>query len=196
MKKTKTNKYIHPVPSPNDIIKKLNELIFPKKFDELCDLFSISEEKLKRSFQRTLFKMTKQKLIKKNKKAEYLIPRRHKTVQGVVSEAPEGFGFVILENDDDVYLSNHEMRSLMHGDTVQIKVIQQRDGRHSGELIKIIERHSKYAQGELIFSKGKYYLKCLKRNLKKKFILNKATIGNAEIGNYIGRNNKIPFEIR
>ena len=117
MKKTKTNKYIHPVPSPNDIIKKLNELIFPKKFDELCDLFSISEEKLKRSFQRTLFKMTKQKLIKKNKKAEYLIPRRHKTVQGVVSEAPEGFGFVILENDDDVYLSNHEMRSLISSAT-------------------------------------------------------------------------------
>ena len=185
MKKTKTNKYTHPVPSPNDISKKLNELIFPKKFDELCDLFSISEEKLKRSFQRTLFKMTKQKLIKKNKKAEYLIPRKHKTVQGVVSEAREGFGFVILENDDDVYLSNHEMRSLMHGDTVQIKVIQQRDGRQTGELIKIIERHSKYAQGELIFSKGKYYLKYLKRNLKKKFILNKATIGNAEIGNYI-----------
>jgi len=127
--------------------------------------------------------MTKQKLIKKNKKAEYLIPRRHKTVQGVVSEAPEGFGFVILENDDDVYLSNHEMRSLMHGDTVQIKVIQQRDGRHSGELIKIIDSAERWktfwrinkdhrearkiCSGRIDIFKGEVLFKKFKKKLEK-----------------------------
>ncbi|MDQ6967779.1 MAG: ribonuclease R [Mariprofundaceae bacterium] len=63
---------------------------------------------------------------------------RGEVVSGIVSAHPDGFGFVdVAGREKGVFLPHEEMRSLMHGDTVEVRVVFKR-GRESGEYVRTI----------------------------------------------------------
>ncbi|RMH61824.1 MAG: ribonuclease R [Zetaproteobacteria bacterium] len=59
---------------------------------------------------------------------------------GVVSAHPDGFGFVdVAGRDKGIFLPHEAMRDVMHGDTVEVRVVRRR-GRECGELVRIVEQ--------------------------------------------------------
>ena len=139
MSKSKKNSYNHSIPTPNELIDFFWNNTEPKALDALCIFFDIRDSKNKKSLQRVLYRMSKEKLIKKNKRGEYHIPIRQKPINGRVIENIDGFGFVVTDDqEDDIYLSSVEMRSLMDGDEVQVKLNKSNRGRKSGKLLKIL----------------------------------------------------------
>ncbi len=68
---------------------------------------------------------------------------------GIVSAHPDGFGFVDVEGrEKGIFLPQEQMRGLMHGDRVEVKLTRQR-GRESGELVRIIEHAPNIIVGEV-----------------------------------------------
>jgi len=58
---------------------------------------------------------------------------------GVVSAHPDGFGFVdVAGRDKGIFLPHEQMHGLMHGDTVEVRIVRKR-GRESGELVRIVQ---------------------------------------------------------
>jgi ribonuclease R len=80
----------------------------------------------------------------------YALPQRSDTHTGVVKRHADGYGFVMFDDvsGDDVYLSRHAMRGVMHGDRVLVRLEspQGRDERRSGRVLQVLER----AQHEVI----------------------------------------------
>src|SRR5262245_50590048 len=54
----------------------------------------------------------------------YALPQRLGTLAGVVRRHPDGYGFVVLEdeNEDDVYIPRRYMSGVMHGDRVLVRL--------------------------------------------------------------------------
>ncbi len=60
--------------------------------------------------------------------------------QGTVSAHPDGFGFVAVPGRaEDIFLPPEQMRGVMHGDMVEVRVIRRR-GREAGELIRVVKQ--------------------------------------------------------
>ena len=186
----KTNKtkrsYQHPIPSPNELVNFLRKKNHPITLKALLVHFVIQDPKQKQAMQKLLYRMNKDKLIRKNKKGGIYLPNLNETANGVVIENQEGYGFLSVEGrEKDVFLPIDQMRSLMDGDEISVKVFNSDKNRESGRLIKILKRGQKKVQGQLMFSRGRYYVDIYKKNLNKKLIINKPNLGGAEVGQYV-----------
>ncbi|MEC9415012.1 MAG: ribonuclease R [Pseudomonadota bacterium] len=186
----KTNKtkrpYQHPIPSPNELINFLGKKNHPISLKALLIHFDIQDVNQKQVLQKLIFRMNKDKLIRKNKKGGLYLPNSKRTVSGVVIENQEGYGFLSVEGrEKDIFLPIDQMRSLMDGDEISVKVFSSDKNRESGRLIKILNRGQKKVQGRLMFSRGYYYVDIYKKNLNKKLFINKSNLGEAEVGQYV-----------
>ena len=62
------------------------------------------------------------------------------TEEGRVFAHPDGFGFVQIEQDDDLFLSPHQMRQVYHGDRVRCLRRPGRGGRSEGIIDAVVAR--------------------------------------------------------
>jgi len=77
-----------------------------------------------------------------------------KTWTGIVSAHPDGFGFVdVKDKDKGLFLPREEMKTLMHGDVVEVRTSFKR-GRESAELIRIVEEAPSILIGQLTLQGG------------------------------------------
>lgn len=87
----------------------------------------------------------------RNRRDAYIIPDKADLIAGRVEGHPDGFGFVIAGDEKtslvakadrkDIFLSAQEMRSVLHGDRVLVRVIGvDRRGRPEGKVVEVTER--------------------------------------------------------
>src|SRR5262249_59611420 len=83
----------------------------------------------------------------------YALPQRLDTLAGVVRRHADGYGFVVLdeEQEDDIYLPRHAMQGVMHGDHVPVRLeTRQRYGeRRSGRVVQVLERGQQEVVGRV-----------------------------------------------
>jgi len=182
----KKKSYQHVVPSINQLIAFLEKTDQAIAFKQLCIEFNVKNMKSMTALQKILYNLVKEKLLKKNKKGAFYLPEKKGLVDGVVSAHLDGYGFVIVKDrQKDVYLSVHEMRSLMDGDYVSIKVLGNNAERQSGQLIEILKRGTKKIVGQLVFKYGGYYVDAHKKNNATKINIKKEHLSGASIGDYV-----------
>lgn len=94
------------------------------------------------------------------KKNHYALPDRQHLLRGRVQAHPDGFGFLIPENKDveDVYLNRREMRRVMHGDQVMVRIDRKQRGGTEAHVVQVIERAQKRLLGTYDEFDGKGYL--------------------------------------
>ncbi len=77
-----------------------------------------------------------------------------RTWTGKVSAHPDGYGFVAVpDRKEDFFLPQQEMKTLMHGDTVEIRAVNYR-GRESAELVRIVEEAHNVITGQFVIRGG------------------------------------------
>jgi ribonuclease R len=148
--------YKHPVPGRNALLQFLRDEGQPLKIEALMQGLDLKGQKTRISLEDTLDRMVRAGQIIQNRRAEYCLAEKLELVAGMVSGHRDGFGFVIRDDgEDDVYLSAREMRSLIHGDRVAIKVVG-RDyrGRPEGKVVDVLERGTREIAGQFIRERG------------------------------------------
>jgi ribonuclease R len=94
------------------------------------------------------------------KKNHYALPDRQNLLRGRVHAHPDGYGFLILEDKDaeDIYLNRREMRRVMHGDQVMVRLDRKQRGGSEAHIVQIIERGQKRLLGTYEEIDGRGYL--------------------------------------
>ena len=89
--------------------------------------------------------LAKEGKLLKLKKNHYALPGGQDCVIGKVHAHPDGFGFLIPEERgrEDLYLSRREMRRVMHGDRVLVRVERKRRGGSEAHIVQVLERGQK-----------------------------------------------------
>jgi ribonuclease R len=121
----------------------------PVGFDKLAEELGVSGEGSLRALRRQLQRLVTSGQLLINRKKEYCLLKKIDAVTGTVSAHQDGFGFLIPDaGDTDIYLPYHEMRQLLNGDRVAVRVEGAgRGGKPSGSLIEILERGKTTAVG-------------------------------------------------
>ncbi len=94
------------------------------------------------------------------KKNHYALPDRQHLVKGRVHAHPDGYGFLIPEDRDmdDLYLNRREMRRVMHGDQVMVRVDRKSRGGAETHIVQVLERGQKRLLGTYDELNGKGFL--------------------------------------
>ncbi len=99
--------------------------------------------------RKLLRQMSKDGLLIKLKKGRYSLPSKMKLVTGKVQGHPDGFGFLLPDEEGvpDLFLSPRKMKEAMHGDKVICRM-ERTDGRKAeGSVVRIVERGQKTVVG-------------------------------------------------
>ncbi|WP_454439746.1 ribonuclease R [Thauera mechernichensis] len=147
--------YEHPLPSREYVLQVLAERGVPLSFADLVAALDVAPHELD-FFDRRLRAMERDGQIIRNRRDAYLLPAKVDLIKGRVEGHPDGFGF--LRRDDgepDIFLGPKEMRELLHGDRVIVRIAgQDRRGRPEGKLVEVLERANKRVVGRVINEHG------------------------------------------
>ena len=116
----------------------------PMKFSELMHLLSVPENQ-RREFRAQLKEMAREGSVVKLRGGRYGLPDEMNLIPGTLSGHPDGYGFVITEDDsNDIYISRHKLGGAMHNDHVLVRIESQkhRFGRPEGRIVRILDRRT------------------------------------------------------
>ena len=65
------------------------------------------------------------------------------------------FGFLLREDEDDVYIALRDMGGAIHGDRVRVKITGSYNGKPEGSVVKVLERSKNTIVGVVVTKRGK-----------------------------------------
>ena len=154
-KKRKKN-YKHPIPGRNELVDYFEQVGKPVRVDRILGDFNLKGQRMLSLLTDKLDGMVRAGQLLQNRRREYCLTQKLDIVTGRVSAHRDGFGFVLLdEGGDDVYLSAREMRALIDGDRIALKIVgYDRNGRPEGDVVDVLERAREQVAGQYIRERG------------------------------------------
>ncbi len=111
----------------------------PMKKKQIAQILMVPKEE-HQELQSILEELEREYKIRKNRKNQYILMDAP-YLQGVYHRHQKGFGFVIVDNDEEIHISTEHAKTAMDGDIVLIKILEEIEGkRKEGNIVKIIKR--------------------------------------------------------
>ncbi|MBS0369719.1 MAG: ribonuclease R [Proteobacteria bacterium] len=127
----------------------------PLAFPDLATALDILPVELE-FFERRMFAMERDGQVMRNRRGDYLLPSKADLIRGTVQGHPDGYGFVVTDEEGpDVFLSPNEMREVLHGDRVMVRLAGvDRRGRPEGKIVEVLERANTRIVGRVLVEHG------------------------------------------
>ncbi|MEM9058477.1 MAG: ribonuclease R, partial [Pseudomonadota bacterium] len=153
-------KYEHPVPSRPFLLALLEEQGVPMAAEDIFAELGIRKKRDQEGLANRLAAMARDGQLLRNRRGDYCLVGHLPLVMGRVVAHKDGFGFVVPDEDgDDVYLSPREMREVIHGDRVAVRVRgRDRRGRPDGSLVEVLKRNTTSVVGRYHVESGIAYV--------------------------------------
>ena len=147
--------YSYPIPSREQILGVLRAASEASDAHALSLLLGVKPKEMD-GLLRRLSAMERDGLIKKDGSGRYQLDERSDFISGRVSSHMDGYGFLIPEEGgDDIFLPEGEMRKVLHGDQVQVRIIgHDRRGRAEGTIVEVVKRANTHVIGRLLNENG------------------------------------------
>lgn len=148
-------KYENPVASREALLMLLEQIGHPATHEEVCARLGETDEERVEALRRRLIAMSRDGQLISNRRNQFAPVHKVDLVTGIVMGHRDGFGFVLREGADDVYLSNRQMSKVFHGDRVAVQILGlDRRGRPEGKIVEVLERNTQQVVGRYFDQSG------------------------------------------
>jgi ribonuclease R len=174
------------LPDRAAILAALNAARAPLTAEELGKRLRIPPRD-RHSFHVALSAMERAGEVVRNRAGSLLVAKRIALVAGRVEGHPDGHGFLIAdESKTSIVLPASEMRQLMHGDRVAVRVGgRDHRGRELGEVVEVLERANRRIVGRLHAEHGVLFLVPEDRRIAHDILVPPAEAGKAKPGQVV-----------
>jgi len=185
--KREAAKYENPIVSREFILEFLEVSGVPLKLDEIASHFKLSSDTDRTALHRRLRAMERDGQILFNRRRRYCLASKMDLITGRVIGHPSGFGFLVPEKGgDDLFLSNREMRSLMHSDKVVVREVgRDKRGRREGVLVEVLERGIQHVVGRLFIESGMGFVVADNKRIHQDILVAKEGFNGAKHGQIV-----------
>lgn len=131
-----------------------NKSYVPMKRKEIAQVLMVPKEE-QEQLKDILNELEAEYKIRKNRKNKYII-MDDKYVEGTFRANQKGFGFVDIEDNEDIHISSENINDALNGDTVLVKILDIGSNEKSkeGKIVKIIKRDLEKVVGTFQNSKN------------------------------------------
>jgi ribonuclease R len=164
-KKREAQNYENPIASREFILMTMEDIGVPASFKQLIQALDLEDNE--GPLQNRLRAMVRDGQLVVDRRNIYAIASKMELVTGRVLAHADGFGFLQSDNrDEDVFLSNRQMRAVFHGDIAQVRIRgKDRRGRSEGEIIEVNERNTQQIVARLYYKGGLNLLESLNKKI-------------------------------
>ncbi|MGQ7845045.1 ribonuclease R [Granulosicoccus sp. 3-233] len=151
------SRYDSPIASREFITTVLKEEKGPIDYETLAEKLSLTgDADAMEALRRRVGAMLRDGQLIQNRKRGLVPVDTEALIAGRISAHPDGFGFLITDDDDkDVYLNGKQMRQVLHGDRVVVCITgTDQRGRREGRIVDVVERANKTLVGRLSIDRG------------------------------------------
>ncbi len=154
--KREARKYKSPIPSREFIIQELAEVGKPITFPKIAQLLNLSKREELSALSHRLKAMERDGQLIRNRRKGYGVVKKMDLVRGRVIGHPDGYGFLVPDDGEgDLFLSQRDMRRLMHGDRALVNIIGiDNKGRREGALVEVLEHNTQETVGRFFHKRG------------------------------------------
>ena len=138
------------MPERSQIIDFLKKTGRPQTRKQIASFFKIINPEVRRALGRTLKAMINDGELIRNRRRSYGLIDKMDLFKGYVIGHPDGYGFVVPdEGGKDLFLSPKEMRTVLHGDNVIVRLVNtDKKGRREGSLVEVLHRANNQVVGQ------------------------------------------------
>lgn len=179
--------YDNPVPSREFMLSIIQDHSGPVTHEQMCEILGVTEEDAVEGVRRRLIAMSRDGQILSNRRGAFGAIDKMNLLRGRVQGHRDGFGFVLDSNsDEDVYLSNRQMRQVFDGDDVVVR-INNRDhrGRREGTIVEVLSRNTSQLVGRLFSETGIYFVRPDNPRVTHDVMVTKDKLLGAKRGDYV-----------
>ena len=109
--------------------------------DELVEYLQIEGSDEFKKFVKLMVSLEDEGIVVRSKNDRYDLARDLGYYKGIISIHPKGFGFVEIDEMDDVYVRSEDLNGALHKDTVLVKILPSSKGDSlEGEIAQVLER--------------------------------------------------------
>ncbi|MDX1627006.1 MAG: ribonuclease R, partial [Wenzhouxiangellaceae bacterium] len=143
-------------PDRETLLEMLEEAGRPMTRREISERLGLTHRESDERVKPVLQQLIRAGKVVRNRRAAYGLAEHMHLVRGRVSGHPDGFGFVVPDEDgDDLFLPPRQMKLVFHGDRVLAAVVNVDDrGRKEGMVVEVIERAHEQVVGRFVADSG------------------------------------------
>lgn len=179
-------KYENPVASREALLLVLNEIGRPASYEEVCVALSETAPDRVEAIRRRLIAMSRDGQLISNRRDQFVPIDKTDLIIGNVQGHADGFGFVLREDGEDVFLSVRQMSKVFHGDRVAVRIMgYDRRGRPEGRIEKVLERNTLQLVGRYYDHGDMGLVQPDSKRISQEIIIPPAKRKNATHGQYV-----------
>lgn len=158
---SEAQRYESPIPSRTLILNILEQNPQPLSHAEFVLLFNLQDPTAIEAVSRRLSAMVRDSQLTTvgHNPQRYRLISEDDLFIGKVQSNTNGFGFVVLTDHPDLFLTEREMRLVFNGDIVSARATGiDRRGRPLGRIVEVKERQQTQVIGHLQMKEGQFYI--------------------------------------
>ena len=167
------------------LLKYMETMYDAKDLISINDALGLKSAEALRELQDTLNNLVDRYIVFKTKKDKYILLKNCPNLKiGKFSANKKGFGFVILNKEDDLYIGKEDMNGAIQDDIVLAEVIR-KGVKPEGHIIRIIKRDLHNLVGEIIETKKGLGVKLDEEKLDLELKIDKDSLKNCVPGHKV-----------
>ena len=167
------------------VLKILENVYEAKDLITINDMLNLTTAEELKDLSDTLDELVNEYVVFKTKKDKYILLKNCPNLKiGKFSANKKGFGFVILNKEDDLYISKEDMNGAIQDDIVLAEVTR-KGVKPEGHIIRIIKRELHNLVGEVIETKKGLEVKLDEEKLDLELKIDKESLKNCVPGNKV-----------
>lgn len=156
---------------------------------ELKDILGINTTEEIENMLKVLNELESDLTIYHTNKDKYMAFEYSHLKKGKISVSEKGFGFIIMEDEEDIHVDNRHLNGAVDGDMVIAEITNKNTGaKKEGRVLRIASRNYGPLVGEYIYNDGKSTIKVNDRKFKQTIVLTKESAKNAVEGHIVVAN--------
>lgn len=167
------------------VINLLTNIHEAKDLIAINDLLNLKTAEELKELTETLNELVNEYVVFKTKKDKYILLKNCPNLKiGKFSANKKGFGFVILNKEDDLYINKENINGAVDGDIVLAEVLK-KGFKPEGHVIKVIKRELHNLVGEIILTKKGLSVKLDEEKLDIDIKIDKESLKECVVGHKV-----------
>lgn len=156
---------------------------------DLKDILGLeTTDQIKRLYE-ILNELESSLIIYHTNKDKYMAFEYSHLKKGKISVSEKGFGFVLMQDEEDIHVQGKHLNGAIDGDFVIVEITNKNTGaKKEGRVLRIAKRSYGPVVGEYIFIEGKPTIKVSDRKFKQKVVLTKESTKDTVEGHIVAAN--------
>ncbi|MGB4345104.1 MAG: ribonuclease R, partial [Burkholderiaceae bacterium] len=178
------SQYPYSIPSREEILGILRTASEPQTLSTLAVALDVKEAELD-GLTRRVNAMERDGQIKPDRAGHIQLANTDNFIVGRVSSHRDGYGFLIPDEGNDIFLPEKEMQKVLHGDRVQVRVTgTDRRGRPEGTIVEVLARANTHVIGRLVNENGVWLVAPEDKRISQDIVL-AGSPGKAKVGQVV-----------